>query len=479
MAAPLSTKGPRRVLVVGRRVWTATRSVGTFSSMALPCAGLPGWISVDALLESSSTNLPMCYKRLPGMATWLACDNLCQAEGGRQACVSSMDENEGVAAFINPYTCQPQAGLYEGCGWIGLHRDHRVQAELAMGMQLSAAQDGDWEWSGGCTSSFRNWESGEPDGVGSDDAIRWSRQPSPHASCTIIRSTGQWRDVDCRLLSKCVCETPRPSPPPSAPSPPSLPPPPPPSPPPTWIESSWRSIVFALFALVPAISVALAIDRACRRRRQQRAIVASDGLRLQEAELHAAIQALPTVVYAPAAAAQRGEEHAGQGAAEACSAPAGESVAAMPTPATTEIIEESANATHIMTNECAIWCVCLRVRLHRRIMRLCECVRACVSLSLPESATTQSCSPSLSRSLSLGIFEAGDELRLLPCRHAFHRGCIDEWLLGKRGRQPGDERAGILVAACPLCKAVPIAEVHGQTSGCADASTSGSPGLAA
>ena len=41
-------------------------------------------------------------------------------------------------------------------------------------------------------------------------------------------------------------------------------------------------------------------------------------------------------------------------------------------------------------------------------------------------------------SICLADFEAGDELRALPCSHAFHCGCIDQWL--KTSRQ------------CPCCR---------------------------
>jgi E3 ubiquitin-protein ligase BIG BROTHER-like protein len=41
-------------------------------------------------------------------------------------------------------------------------------------------------------------------------------------------------------------------------------------------------------------------------------------------------------------------------------------------------------------------------------------------------------------SICLADFEAGDELRALPCSHAYHSGCIDQWL--KTSRQ------------CPCCR---------------------------
>ena len=52
--------------------------------------------------------------------------------------------------------------------------------------------------------------------------------------------------------------------------------------------------------------------------------------------------------------------------------------------------------------------------------------------------------------ICLCAFCAGDELRTLPCAHAFHVACIDSWLLG-HGR--GDPQQP---PTCPLCKAVPV-----------------------
>jgi len=38
----------------------------------------------------------------------------------------------------------------------------------------------------------------------------------------------------------------------------------------------------------------------------------------------------------------------------------------------------------------------------------------------------------------LADYEAGDEVRMLPCMHKFHVTCVDPWLQGNR--------------TCPVCK---------------------------
>ena len=52
--------------------------------------------------------------------------------------------------------------------------------------------------------------------------------------------------------------------------------------------------------------------------------------------------------------------------------------------------------------------------------------------------------------LCLGNFLLHDELRVLPCRHGFHKHCIDRWLIVSQEYQQRE---------CPMCKADPLALV--------------------
>lgn len=63
-----------------------------------------------------------------------------------------------------------------------------------------------------------------------------------------------------------------------------------------------------------------------------------------------------------------------------------------------------------------------------------EPVRTCADEESAESAEEKEGCP-----ICLGDFVNGDEVRLLPCKHQFHRGCVDQWLM--------------VNATCPSCRA--------------------------
>lgn len=60
-------------------------------------------------------------------------------------------------------------------------------------------------------------------------------------------------------------------------------------------------------------------------------------------------------------------------------------------------------------------------------------------------------------------YEPGEELRVLPCKHEFHRSCIDAWLL----TLPKNYDDSFL-PSCPLCKLVPLGEADELEQGAGD-----------
>jgi len=56
--------------------------------------------------------------------------------------------------------------------------------------------------------------------------------------------------------------------------------------------------------------------------------------------------------------------------------------------------------------------------------------------------------------LCLETFKADDELRVLPCKHYFHKDCIDKMFASRRFRP----------RSCPNCRSNPLASVSGDSS---------------
>ena len=56
--------------------------------------------------------------------------------------------------------------------------------------------------------------------------------------------------------------------------------------------------------------------------------------------------------------------------------------------------------------------------------------------------------------ICLEPFQHGDRLRVLPCDHSFHVGCIDRWLSGTHSHHE------CFTTGCPTCKKRPSMERH-------------------
>lgn len=59
--------------------------------------------------------------------------------------------------------------------------------------------------------------------------------------------------------------------------------------------------------------------------------------------------------------------------------------------------------------------------------------------------------------ICLELFEDGDRLRLLPCGHSFHMGCIDKWLSGSFSYND------CITSGCPTCKKSPMTASKGKS----------------
>jgi hypothetical protein len=72
--------------------------------------------------------------------------------------------------------------------------------------------------------------------------------------------------------------------------------------------------------------------------------------------------------------------------------------------------------------------------------------------------------------ICLEHFVAGDRLRVLPCNHSFHVGCIDRWLSGSHSHEE------CFTSGCPTCKKRPRTTTSLQQSSSRSPSLSGAAG---
>uniref|UniRef100_A0A8C4GGJ3 C-type lectin domain-containing protein n=1 Tax=Dicentrarchus labrax TaxID=13489 RepID=A0A8C4GGJ3_DICLA len=98
--------------------------------------------------------------------SWTQAQNYCREHHTDLASVRNMAENQRVKELV-------PLGQFV---WIGLFRDS-------------------WKWSDGSNSSFRYWQTGEPNNQSGDEAC----------VSTNFDSSGVWEDWSCRARKEFIC----------------------------------------------------------------------------------------------------------------------------------------------------------------------------------------------------------------------------------------------------------------------------------
>ena len=143
----------------------------------------------------SSPVVCRCYKKLESPNSAEGCRADCRIDGGEQLCVASRDENEYVADYVlglEASSCSMTTQV--GCAWLGLYQS-----------LTTAGSANSWDsWRGGCESTFRNWNSGEPNDYGLSGA------GSGDENCAFFGWSGRsmWSDGPCAMRATCICEKP-------------------------------------------------------------------------------------------------------------------------------------------------------------------------------------------------------------------------------------------------------------------------------
>jgi hypothetical protein len=116
-----------------------------------------------------------CYLFDTTDRTWDSCRDLCSDNGADMFCVSNAAENNFI--LTNAATATASNGV-----WIGLN---------------DISVEGSFVWEPGCSSTYLNWNSGEP-----NDGTSTSSQDCG----TVMTTAGFWDDKDCTALRGCGCQ---------------------------------------------------------------------------------------------------------------------------------------------------------------------------------------------------------------------------------------------------------------------------------
>ncbi|XP_037650485.1 lactose-binding lectin l-2-like [Sebastes umbrosus] len=114
-----------------------------------------------------------CYKYVATDMTWADAEIHCLSQGANLVSIHSLDEESFVKTLIKNF--DPA----EGWTWFGFSDLHK---------------EGTWMWSDGCPVKFTKWESGQPNGAGSQNCGDLNHNPG-----------WNWNDYECATTSPFVC----------------------------------------------------------------------------------------------------------------------------------------------------------------------------------------------------------------------------------------------------------------------------------